>query len=181
MLAPTGDYMNMNSCIVHCVQLEPHGWASSILPSVGSGFIRQGDQLSAQSASFDLPLMIVADAVTADGTCSMQVLWQADDNTDDNRLLIGRDGNGMLRLERRSGGVTSEGIDLVSLQDGKSFGLALVIEPDLTVRWSVDGGAEQTGSLSAFGSYSNERIGCSVGLDENWGGFIWKLERWNDN
>ncbi len=177
-LAPLGLYANHLRAVVHHAQLEETPGPTSPVPG---GATREEDRLTATPESMPLPWTLSLEAVTAPWSGREQVLWQADRDSDDDCLRIVRREEGALHLEQWVGGSLAVDVELVAtLDDAASLGLAVCIQADLTVRWSLAGGAEQTATLPSWPGYVRERLGCAAMVGPSWGGWLARARRWHD-
>ena len=181
-IAPIGAYSNHLTALVHHVQQEEQPWFTSPIVTTGTTVTRAEERLDATIESLQLPTFLSIEANTSTGTNKDQVLWQLDDNTDNNVIRLYRKGDSSFLFEVIiSGASTYSKVISSGINNDSIFKIAIAIESNLTFRWSLDGATEQTDTITSLPSVTRERLCCAAGSDKSWSGWLRYADRWNDN
>lgn len=162
-------------------QCEKSAYATSvILPPVGSPAqaTRAADRVVATRTSPTAISKFIRARTPAWGGVT-QVVWQLDDDSNNNRLYVYRSSAGNLGVYSVVGGSVSVGLNLGALADDTEFKLALrATTNDFAA--SLNGAAVVTSTSGAMPTgIVNERIGHSTNGSE-WYGLIRENDRWTE-
>ena len=142
--------------------LEAGDFPSSYIENTGgagSSVTRSADTATLSSSGIVGSIgTIYVSGRTALGTSGDQVVWQADDGDENERIRIVRDSSDVMRCIVTNGGVEQANLNLGAVADDTAFTVALAFQAS-DFAANLDGGAEVTDSAGTVPTVTTIRLG----------------------
>ena len=156
------------------LQVEAGAFPSTpiLVAATDAPFTRSAEQWLTDGATLDDRITVFVEATAAPGLAGDQVLFQADDGSEDDRLTIRRNSSGNLIVETFVDGVAEASIDLGAVANSASIRVTAYVEAGSLRARLGDGGTVVEDTGGAMPTLTAARTGHNSATASHWFGTV---------